>query len=218
MAKAERPTALLDHFHTQLSTLERQVTSALDVWTDSDPAVVWAKSQVGIGPILAAGVCAHIDIERAKTAGAIWRFFGLDPTLKWGKGEKRPYNADAKVLAWKIGDSFVKVSGRDNAFYGVSTGTANATQLDRDESGGNAETAVRTLEERNIRDAASRAVYETGHLPAGRLDLRRGCRYATKLFLAHLHEVMYREHYGEEPPLPYPIAHLGDAHHIPAPR
>jgi hypothetical protein len=45
----------------------------------------------------------------------------------------------------------------------------------------------------------------------------RAKRYAVKLFLAHLHEVWYREHYKTAPPIPYPIAHLGHAHYIAPP-
>jgi hypothetical protein len=216
LAKAERPTALLDHFHGQLATLERQVTSALDAWTSSDAGASWARSQVGIGPILAAGCVAHIDITRARTAGAIWRFAGLDPTVRWGKGEKRPWNAEFKVLCWKIGDSFVKVSGRDDAFYGQMYRERKAYELARDERGGNTDTAARTLSERKIQDAPTRAVYDSGHLPAGRLDLRAR-RWATKLFLAHLFEVMYEDHHGEPAPSPYPIAQMGHVHRVERP-
>ena len=43
---------------------------------------------------------------------------GLDPTVTWGKGERRPWNAELKVLCWKLGDSFVKVSNKEGALYG----------------------------------------------------------------------------------------------------
>jgi hypothetical protein len=211
-----RPVALIDHFGDQMRTLERQVVAVLDAWTDDDIPAKWAKGQVGIGPVLAAGCCAHIDIERAATAGAIWRFFGLDPTVTWRKGERRPWNADAKVLAWKIGDSFVKVSGRPDAYYGQLYRKRKTYELDRDTAGTNADTAARTLTERNISDKATRAIYENGHLPAGRLDLRAR-RWAVKLFLAHLHHVMHVDRYGEPPPLPYPIAHLNHAHYLEPP-
>ena len=56
-----------------------------------------------------------------------------------------------------------------------------------------------------------------GKLPDGRLHLRAQ-RYAVKLFLAHWHEVAYRNRYDKAPPLPYPIAHLGHAHVIAAPQ
>ena len=35
-----------------------------------------------------------------------------------------------------------------------------------------------------------------------------------KLFLSHLHGEMHRRILGREPPLPYPIAHMGHAHVI----
>lgn len=210
------PAQVATHFFEQLQTLERQVTSTLEAWTDADPVGQWAKSQIGIGPVLAAAAIATIDITKARTAGAVWRFFGLDPTVKWGKGEKRPWNADAKVLAWKIGDSFVKVSGRADAFYGKVYRDRKEYEVARDERGENAAAAATSLETKNIKDAALRKTYESGHLPAGRLDLRAR-RYAAKLFLAHLWEVMYENHYGEKPPVPYPIAHLGHAHPIAPP-
>lgn len=216
LVKAERPALLADHFHGQLYTLERQLISALTVWTDANGPASWAKAQVGIGPVLAAGVCAHIDIEKAPTAGSIWRFCGLDPTVVWGKGEKRPYNADAKVLCWKIGDSFVKVSGRDDAYYGHVYRERKRFEVERDERGENAETAASTLASKNIRDTATRKVYESGHLPAGRLDLRAR-RYAVKLFLSHLHHVMYVDRYDREPPMPYVIEQLGHGHYLAPP-
>jgi len=45
----------------------------------------------------------------------------------------------------------------------------------------------------------------------------RSRRYAVKLFLSHLHGHMYFQEYGEEPPLPYPIAFLDHAHMIERP-
>ena len=209
-------TLLLDHFAVQMETLERQMVRVLDNWTDSIEVGRWAKSQLGIGPVLAAGLSAHIDITRARTAGAIWRYAGLDPTVRWGKGEKRPWNADLKVLCWKIGDSFVKVSGREDAYYGKVYRERKAYELARDGSGGNADAAAAKLTEKRITDAGLKKTLESGHLSAGQLDLRAR-RYATKLFLSHWHAVAYEAEYGEPPLLPYPIAHLGHAHVIPVP-
>lgn len=43
----------------------------------------WMLSQHGIGPVLSAGLLAHIDIHKAKTSGSVWRFAGLDPSVAW---------------------------------------------------------------------------------------------------------------------------------------
>jgi len=112
------PHMTLDFFKRQMETLERQVRTVLDTWTSTDPLGEWAKSITGIGPVIAAGLMAHIDIEKAPTVGHIWRYAGLDPTVTWGKGEKRPWNASLKVICWKAGESFVKVSNNDKDVYG----------------------------------------------------------------------------------------------------
>lgn len=210
------PHITLSFFAVQFKTLEAQLRGALDTYSAGDPLGAWARTQVGIGPVIAAGLLAHIDIAKAPTVGHIWRFAGLDPTMVWAKGQKRPFNAKLKVLCWKAGDSFVKQSGRDNCFYGHIYRERKAYEVARDERGGHAKAAEETLATRNIKDPETLATYRSGHLPAGRLDLRAR-RYAVKLFLAHYHEQGYRLLHGTEPPLPYPIAHLGHAHKIEAP-
>jgi len=88
-----------------------------------------------------------------------------------------------------------------------------ALEVSRNDGGLLKEQAAATLEAKKITDKATRARYEEGRLPDGRIDLRAR-RYAVKLFLSHWHDVAYRERYGVAPPLPYPIAHLGHAHVI----
>lgn len=216
LVKSEKPHRVVTHFAGELATLEKNMVSVLDRYSLCTEVGAWSRSVLGIGPVIAAGLVAHIDINRAPTVGHIWRFAGLDPTVTWGKGERRPWNADLKVLCWKIGDSFVKVSNRPDAFYGKIYRERKELEVTRDETGYNAEAAAKTLETKNFRDAAVKRIYESGHLPPGRLDLRAR-RYATKLFLAHWHEVAYKAEFGKEPPLPYPIAHLGHAHKIEVP-
>jgi hypothetical protein len=74
----------------------------------------WAQSVKGIGPVLSAGLYAHLDVTKTKTAGGFWRFAGLDPTSTWNKKERRPWNAKLKTICWLIGESFVKVGGRED--------------------------------------------------------------------------------------------------------
>jgi hypothetical protein len=255
------PHATLDFFGGQFATLEKQIKGSLKSYAEGDPLGVWAMSNYGIGPVIAAGLLAHIDISKAPTVGHIWAFAGLDPTRKWEKGQKRPHNAKLKVLCWKIGESFKKFSGRDDCYYGKLYQQRKAYEVERDEAvlvvpegvsieteytdqevfigtfvldgnavtaykipqggtargiwmyGGNAKWCMETLTTKNIKDADTLAKYRSGHLPAGRLDMR-AARWATKLFLAHYHGEGYRLHFGEEPPLPYPIAHLGHTHMI----
>jgi hypothetical protein len=252
LSESEEPHDTVMFFQGQFGTVEDQIKKALDNYSLADPMGQWSRKHVGIGPVIAAGLSAHIDITKAPTVGHIWRFAGLDPTVKWAKGQKRPWNADLKVLCWKIGDSFVKFSGRDDCFYGHLYKKRKIYEVERDVKvqvvpkgiyvngegegvftldgenftayflgekwlyGGNAKAAYETLKTKNIKDKATREIYENGNLPPGRLDLRAR-RYAVKLFLAHWHGHSYKLHYGKEPPLPYPIAHLGHAHLIESP-
>lgn len=298
---------VIEHFGAQVAKLEKQMVALLGAWAEKRAEGEWALSQTGIGPIIAAGLSAHIDITRAPTVGHIWRFAGLDPTVKWlgqkgarelldqvtdegwyaafmqddgeitaayamtdielaeldaglaeGKRHelttdqillasrltnrkfgnlvriakddegritrksmlsalaKRPWNASLKVLCWKMGDSFVKVSNNPHAFYGVIYRERKVLEVERNDAGLFADQARETLEAKRITDPVTRSIYEAGKLPPGRLDLRAR-RYAVKLFLAHWHEAAYIDHYGEKPPLPYPIAHLGHTHVIERP-
>lgn len=213
--EAGEPSAAHGWLEGVFGTAEESIRKVMGAYAQRFRAGRWALAQVGIGPVLAAGCLATFDPSRP-TVGHWWRFAGLDPTLTWGRGEKRPYSARAKVLAWKIGDSFVKVSGRDDAFYGRVYRERKAYELDRDTAGGHAEVAAATLAARKIADRETRKVYEAGRLPAGRLDLRAR-RYAAKMFLAHLHWVWWEDLHGEPPPKPYAISILGHANLIAPP-
>jgi hypothetical protein len=201
------PSSALAWTFTQMEATEASLRRIMDVWTDLSIVGQWCKSITGIGPVLAANLIATFDPDKP-TVGHWWRFAGLDPTMEWKKGQKRPFSAKAKLLCWKIGDSFVKVSGRDSAFYGKIYRERKNFEVLRDEEGHHEFQAKMTLLDKNIQDPKTKATYESGHLPAGRLDLRAR-RYAVKLFLAALHEVMYFTKHGVMPPKPYVIEHLG---------
>lgn len=211
--EAEEPAAAILLVLDQFEGMENAIRSALDRWTDEHPMGRWAKAHLGVGPVISAGLIAHIDPERATTAGAVWRFAGLDPTLEWGKGEKRPYNARLKVLAWKLSESFKKLSGREDCFYGQLYRQRKALEIERNDAGANKELAAKALAEHPKHK--QKAIYEQGKLPDGRLDLRAE-RWVVKLFLAHFWEA-WRLERGLPVPSPYPIAHLGHTHTIEAP-
>jgi hypothetical protein len=240
LAEGEEPHLLLGWLAEQSRMLENQIKRVLDKYTDAQPLGQWAKDVVGIGPVIAAGLLAHIDfepwrcmnkdakkackqdepctpeckVEQIHSVGHIWRFAGLDPTSKWNKGEKRPWNADLKVLCWKIGQSFMKNSGNDKCVYGKWYLRRKAYEQARNDSGGNAELAARILQEKNYGKGTDAYAHLTaGHLPPAQIDARAR-RWAVKLFLAHYHGEGHQLHFGKPAPLPYPIQHLGHVHQI----
>lgn len=210
---AQEPNMVLQWLNDQSSTLEQQIKRALDAYTDAHPVGEWLKSIVGIGPVIAAGLLAHIDIQKAPTVGHIWRYAGLDPTVKWEKGQKRPWNASLKTLCWKVGQSFMKFSGHEGCVYGHIYRNRKQYEIDRNTRGDNKELAAQ-LKERVGKSTEAYKHLSVGLLPPGQIDARAR-RYAVKLFLSGLHEVWYFQHYGTLPPKPYAIDQLKHAHMIP---
>lgn len=84
----QEPNSVLKYFSNQFSTLEKQAARALDKYTQAHPMGEWMRSIHGIGPVIAAGLLAHIDVNRMPTAGSLWRYAGLDPSHKWLGREK----------------------------------------------------------------------------------------------------------------------------------
>lgn len=214
MDESKEPHEVLTWFLNNAEMLENQIKKALDYYTDGDEVGTWLKGICGIGPVIAAGLLAHIDITRAPTAGHIWSFAGLNPTAEWNKGEKRPWNAKLKTLCWKIGQSFVKVSNNENDIYGKLWKQRKEYEIARNEAGGYAEQAKAKLAKYKIgKDTEAYKWYSIGKLPPGHIQ-QRAERWAVKIFLSHLHEFWYKHEYGVEPPLPFSIAILGHAHKI----
>ena len=211
---SEEPHRLLAWAMSTQKVFEDQIRRAMTEWTDQSIPGRWAKGIMGIGPVLAAGLLAHIDIEMAPTVGHIWRFAGADPTSKWEKGQRRPWNASLKVLRWKIGESFVKVKGRPADVYGKVYEARKAYETAKNLNGDYADQAAETLSARPTHK--QRAIYADGRLPDGRIHLRAE-RYAVKLFLAHLHHVMYVDRYQTDPPKPYILTQPGHVHFIAPP-
>jgi pyridoxal/pyridoxine/pyridoxamine kinase len=213
LTESGEPHVVIKHFAEQSETLESQIKRALDVYTQANELGQWARSVCGIGPVITAGLLANIDMEKAPTVGHIWRFAGLDPTVKWEKGGKRPWNASLKTLCWKIGESFVKVKGKDEDVYGKIYDQRKLYEQEKNAKGEYAEIAAKILKERPTHK--QKAIYAEGRLPDGHIHARAK-RYAVKLFLAHYHEMYYRLILKEQPPLPYAIGVMGHGHWIKA--
>ena len=217
LAENGEPCTVMDWLLEQRTVMEKQIARALDAYTGASPVGVWMRSIVGIGPVIAAGLLANIDIKQAPTVGHIWRYAGLDPTVKWGKGEKRPWNAALKRLQFLIGESFVKVSGNEKDVYGKIYKERKDYEARKNEAGDYAETAARALANKKFGDdTKAKAIYLTGKLPPAHLHMRAK-RYAVKMFLSHLQEIWWELDTGEKPPKPFAISILGHGHYIPPP-
>lgn len=234
------PNGVLQWAFYNFKTTEDGVRSALHLYVKTKRVGEWLLSIHGIGPVIAAGMLAHLQVDPWKcakaskavkaclsdsphgdeckaaiceTAGAFWRFAGLDPSVKWEKKTRRPWNADLKTLCWKAGQSFMKLRASENDFYGGVYEKRKAYEVERNESGGNTEAAATQLKEKRFGQNQTRDHLEAGRLSPGQIDARAR-RYAVKLFLSHLHHVMYEDRFGKVPPKPFVISQLEHAHYI----
>lgn len=220
---------------------EKQVKKALEAYTDKHPMGEWMKQIYGIGPVISAGILANIDITRAPTAGALWAYAGMDPHRPTGitrerlknapppmeypnqksfnqhvDTKKRYWNADVKRLAWLIGQSFMKFSGREECMYGHYYKERKSYELYKNDRGDYADYAALQLQWKDYGNNPTRTTLESGKLSLAHIDARAR-RHAVKLFFSHLHHVWYLKHYGVEPPKPFAISHLNHAHFIAPP-
>lgn len=269
------PHEAISFFSTQAELLEGQVRAVLDSYSKGSQLGMWMRSQKGLGPVLTAGLLAHVDIAACPSYGNVWAFAGLVPTQKWlgrdgasksvaethAKGvplvetvaalaakhhrnaeslmrmatvqrdgssvplskdriisalARRPWNADLKKLCWLLGESFVKTSGRDGAFYGLKYAERKAEEIQRNDNGEFAQQAAQALADKNYgKDTEAYKAYVSGKLPPAHIHARAK-RYAVKLFLSHMWQVG-REIEGLPVGTPYPIVHLGHVHVIPPP-
>ena len=130
LVASEEPHEVISWLAHQTETLEHQILRALDSWTDGQELGRWCKQITGIGPVIAAGLLAHIDITKCPTAGNIWSFAGLNPSVEWLGTER----AEELVKAVCTGK---EVTAEELAVIAskVNRKTANIRRLAEDEQG-----------------------------------------------------------------------------------
>lgn len=214
--KEPEPHEVITWLGDQANQLELQIKGALSQFARNDATGRWAMSITGIGPIISAGLLAHIDMEKAPTVGHIWRFAGLDPTVKWEKGQKRPWNTALKTLCWHIGESFVRQRGRDSGkFYGNLFDERKAQEIVRNDDFQFKAQAEHILATKKIgKTTDAYGYYIKGMLPPAHIHARAK-RYTVKLFLSHWHEIAFRyKNKGQMPPKPYILTQEGGHAHM----
>jgi hypothetical protein len=186
---------LTEWFDGWLGTGEHTIQPMLTRWVKSDDAPAeaqWAYLQMGIGPVIAAALSAHIDVTPADSASAVWKLaaspLGKPPASTRRRARRSPYNAQLKVLCWKIGESFVKVKGKLNAFYGRSFVNFKQQEEQRNDSGHYAEAAARELETKKIAEKETKVTLQSGKLTQGHLHARAKSR-TVKILLVHYWQI-----------------------------
>ena len=203
LSKDDNPVALLEWIFESISTLEKEIQKWMLAYADANPTGEWALSICGIGPVIAAGMLANLDVTRATNISKWWAFAGFDPTKTWERGQKRPWNADLKVLGYKAGESFVKVQNRPADFYGKYFAEYKLEYARRNALGMYADQAADILSKRRIgKDTDAYAAYSNGLLPPAHIHARAR-RKTVKLFMSHMWQVEYERVHDEKAPNPW---------------
>lgn len=211
------PSSVLEFYNAQARTMEDFAKAALDVYSYNHPVGSWMRGHYGIGPVLAAAHLAYIDITKAQYAGHVWSYAGLTPSGTRRRGETSAHNPWYKRICWLTGESFVKVSGNPDAYYGQLYRQYRDLEERNNLDGKYATRAQQELASKNY-DKATEAykALSMGLLPKALL-YARAKRRTVKIFLSHVHHKLYVQHYGVAPPPPHAIDILGHYGYIPVP-
>lgn len=257
---------------------EAQIHKMLDVYTDSIPMGRYLKSITGIGPVIAAGLLAYLNIDKVNHANQFISYAGLNDNnnpwlgrdgaaklvkelktmfpdenpknlsddvfieicrrthrsfesvrkfsqVKENKTHVRkgyttwdslqsylampPFNQNLKKLCFKIGESFVRVSGKERSLYGRLYRQRKAYETIKNEDLEYADQAADILKKKNIsKSKDAYKAYSKGKLPKGHIQARAK-RATVKIFLSHVFDAMYYEKYRIDPPTPYVLEYMG---------
>ena len=188
--RTEPPSPMVEWLDFWLKIGEKVMHSKLAKWVESDdspPEAKWSYAQVGIGPVIAAGLCAHIDVSKADTVSALWKFAGQAPGFdRKTKGQKLCYNARLKTLCWKLGESFVKVSGKNDAVYGKLYSKFKEEEVRKNEAGWYKDAADKELATKKFKaeDSVTKKRLLASKLSDAHLHARAK-RRVVKIFLSH---------------------------------
>jgi hypothetical protein len=112
---------ILHKWQDVFAELEAQAESEICGMMKDEPVIIAMVSVKGIGVMLAAKVSSMIDIDRATTVSALWRYAGYGVVdgerEKPTKGEKLHYNARLKTSCYLVATSFLRCNSPYRRIY-----------------------------------------------------------------------------------------------------
>lgn len=111
----------IEKWKNRFQELENEITESLRDFADDFPIVERMIKVKGVGEVLALKVVAMIDIGRANTISALWRYAGYgvvdNKAEKAIKGEKLHYNKRLKATCYLIAQSFLRSNSPYRRIY-----------------------------------------------------------------------------------------------------
>lgn len=112
---------MIERWFVTFERLEKELDDDIRTLADDMPIVQRMIAVKGVGELLAVKVAAMIDIERADTVSALWKYAGYGVTNgerdRLQKGEKAPYNKRLKTTCYLVATSFMRASSPYRQIY-----------------------------------------------------------------------------------------------------
>jgi hypothetical protein len=139
LKQQKEDTTALETIYDNFVSIEKAIGTLLAEIVKKHKMWEYLQGVKGIGPILAAGLLAHLDVHRADHVSGFWKICGLsvaedgralsrrkehliEMTYKDSAGKEQTrmgiaFDPFLKTLCYKIGESFVKSKGIYRALY-----------------------------------------------------------------------------------------------------
>lgn len=111
-----------NELHKRILDLESYVDGRVAKLLLSHPAYPWFSKVKGIGKENIGKIVALVDIEKASTISALWKFCGYavenGHSMKRVKGGgKLAYNSQLRTMCWRLGSSLLRAKGVFYDYY-----------------------------------------------------------------------------------------------------
>lgn len=213
--KKEHLHSVLPSFHIPIDNMVNSYKKFFELYAGSSITTQWLSTIPFVGPVSIFFIMAYggqyIINNRYKTAGGLWRYYGLDPEMSTKEKSKQYIRINPGIR-----DSFYYIRSRMRAgkmgIYSDLYKLRLDFEIKRNQEGGNLPYLLSKKEKfilyRTVPDFIESMLVK-GELPYKHLRSRAE-KYALKVLLAHFHHVLYYESHGRLPPFPYYLDCLGE--------
>lgn len=105
----QEPNELIDWFYKNTMVLEGELKKMLQAYSETKDIGRWMMSLRGVGPVISAGMISWVDVKKASTAGAVWRFAGVEPSAIWlSKKEAENWLKGKEINEQTVADAAVE--------------------------------------------------------------------------------------------------------------
>ena len=98
----------LEPVQKRMAKIDRKVDKHMR--QSDDPLVNAAMAIPSVGPITLAGLSVYVDLEKAQSASALWKYVGIHTASheRYQKGEAGGGNKTLRTMLWNMANSMVK--------------------------------------------------------------------------------------------------------------